>query len=268
MLNKDSFNRLVKARNGFLLYNKNDMYIGKSIEKYGEFSQLEARVFEQICRNGDVVFEVGANIGAHTVNLAKLVGDGIVIAFEPQRLVFQSLCANLAINSISNVYAFQEAVSNENGTIKIPECDFTKTNNFGGINIENSKRGTIVNKTKLDNFINRISSLKLLKIDVEGMEIDVVNGAKELIKKFKPIIYIENDRQEHSKNLIELLWSLDYKLYWHLPPLFNKNNYFKEEENIFKNLISVNMFCVHKDTNVEVNDKEEILDSSSHPMKK
>ena len=268
MPDNNSFNRLIKARNGFLLYNKNDMYIGKSIEKYGEFSQLEAKLFEQICRDKDVVIEVGANIGAHTINLSKLVGEGTIIAFEPQRLVFQSLCANLAINSISNVYAFQEAVSNENGTIMIPECDFTKTNNFGGINIENAKKGTLVNKIKLDNFVNRISSLKLLKIDVEGMEIGVINGAIELIKKFKPIIYVENDRQEHSKNLIELLWSLDYKLYWHLPKLYNENNYFKEKENIFKNLISVNMFCVHKNMNIKVNDKEEILDSSFHPMKK
>ena len=55
MPDNNSFNRLIKARNGFLLYNKNDMYIGKSIEKYGEFSQLEARVFEQICKNGDVI---------------------------------------------------------------------------------------------------------------------------------------------------------------------------------------------------------------------
>ena len=268
MPDNNSFNRLIKARNGFLLYNKNDMYIGKSIEKYGEFSQLEARVFEQICKDGDVVFEVGANIGTHTVTLAKLVGEGFVIAFEPQRLVFQSLCANLAINSISNVYAFQEAVSNENGTILIPECDFTKTNNFGGINIENTKKGTLVNKIKLDNFVNRISSLKLLKIDVEGMEIGVIEGAVELIKKFKPIIYVENDRVEYSKNLIELLWSLDYKLYWHLPKLYNENNYFKDKENIFPNLVSVNMFCVHKDTNVEVSDKLEILDSIFHPMKK
>ena len=268
MLNNNSFNRLIKARNGFLLYNKNDMYIGKSIEKYGEFSQLEAKVFEQICKDKDVVIEVGANIGTHTINLSKLVGEGFVIAFEPQRLVFQTLCANLAINSISNVYAFQEAVSNENGTIMIPECDFTKTNNFGGINIENAKKGTLVNKIKLDNFMNRISSLKLLKIDVEGMEIGVIKGAVELIKKFRPIIYVENDRQEHSKNLIELLWSLDYKLYWHLPKLYNTDNYFKDKENIFQNLVSVNMFCVHKDTNVEVSDKLEILDSSFHPMKK
>lgn len=268
MPNNNSFNRLIKAKNGFLLYNKNDMYIGKSIEKYGEFSELEAKLFEQICKNKDVIIEVGANIGAHTINLSKLVGEGFVIAFEPQRLVFQSLCANLAINSISNVYAFQEAVSDENGTMLIPECDFTKTNNFGGINIENAKKGTLINKIKLDNFINRISSLKLLKIDVEGMEIGVINGAIELIKKFKPIIYVENDRQEHSKNLIELLWSLDYKLYWHLPKLYNEDNYFKEKENIFKNLISVNMFCIHKDMNIEVTHKEEILDSSFHPMKK
>ena len=268
MLDNNSFNRLVKAKNGFVLYNKNDMYIGKSIEKYGEFSQLEAKVFEQICKNKDVIIEVGANIGTHTINLAKLVGEGFVIAFEPQRLVFQTLCANLAINSIPNVYAFQEAVSDENGTMLIPECDFTKTNNFGGINIENSKKGTLVNKTKLDNFINRISNLKLLKIDVEGMEIGVIKGAVDLIKKFKPIIYVENDRIEHSKDLIELLWSLDYKLYWHLPKLYNENNYFQDKENIFSNLVSVNMFCVHKDTNVEVSDKLEILDSSSHPMKK
>ena len=262
------FNRVIKSRNGFLLYNKNDIYIGKSIEKYGEFSHLEAVLFEQICKDGDIVFEVGANIGAHTINLSKLVGSGYVVAFEPQRLVFQNLCSNLAINSISNVYTYQEAVSDENGTIVIPECDFTKNNNFGGINIENAKRGTTVYKQKLDNFINKIDKLKLLKIDVEGMEIGVIKGAKELIKKFRPIIYVENDRQEHSKNLIELLWSMDYKMYWHLPKLYNKNNYFKDNENIFGNIVSVNMLCLHNDSLIKIIDMDEVVDSNYHPMKK
>ena len=262
------FNKVIKSRHGFLLYNKNDIYIGKSIEKYGEFSHLEAKLFEQICKAGDVVIEVGANIGAHTLYLSKLVGNGFVFAFEPQRLVFQNLCANLALNSISNVFAYQEAISDENGSILIPECDFTKNNNFGGINIENTKNGTTVNKQKLDNFLNKLNRLKLLKIDVEGMEISVIKGASELIKKFRPIIYVENDRQEHSKNLIELLWSLDYKLYWHLPKLFNENNYFKEKENIFGNIISVNMICIHKDIDIKVNNMKEVLDSNLHPMKK
>ena len=225
MVLENRFNKLIEARHGTILYNKNDIYIGKSIEKYGEFSYLEAKIFEQICKAGDVVIEVGANIGAHTLYLSKLVGNGYVFAFEPQRLVFQNLCANLAINSISNVFAYQEAISNGNGTIIIPECNFKENNNFGGINIENTKNGTTVNRQKLDNFLNKIDRLKLLKIDVEGMEILVIKGAKELIKKFRPIIYIENDRQEHSKNLIELIWSMDYKMYWHLPRLYNKNNF-------------------------------------------
>ena len=262
------FNKVIKSRHGFLLYNKNDIYIGKSIEKYGEFSHLEAKLFEQICKEGDIVIEVGANIGAHTVYLSKLVGKGVVIAFEPQRLVFQNLCANLALNSISNVFAYQEAVSNENGTILIPECDFTKNNNFGGINIENTKNGTTVNKQKLDNFLNKINRLKLLKIDVEGMEISVIKGASELIKKFRPIIYVENDRQDHSNEIIELLWSLNYKMNWHLPRLYNKNNFFNEEENIFGNIVSVNMLCLHKDSSIEILEMDEIINSKHHPMKK
>jgi FkbM family methyltransferase len=244
------------------------MYIGQSIEKYGEFSELEVKLFEQICKDKDIVFEVGANIGTHTVNLSRLVGNGFVFAFEPQRMVFQNLCANLALNSISNVFAFQEAVSNENGRILIPECDFSKNNNFGGINIENTKIGTPVNKIKLDNFIDKINRLKLLKIDVEGMEIGVIKGGKKLINKFRPIIYVENDRQQHSKDLIELLWSLDYKMYWHLPRLYNKDNYFKNEENIFGNIVSVNMLCIHKESLTKILDMDEVIDSNYHPMKK
>ena len=156
-MSNNSFNCLIEARHGYYVYNKNDVYIGKSIEKYGEFSHLEAKLFEQICKEGDIVIEVGANIGAHTVYLSKLVGKGVVFAFEPQRLVFQNLCANLAINSISNVFAYQEAVGEENGNIVIPECDFRKNNNFGGINIQNSKSGMVVNKQKLDNFLNNIN---------------------------------------------------------------------------------------------------------------
>ena len=268
MVLENRFNKLIEARHGTILYNKNDIYIGKSIEKYGEFSYLEAKIFEQICKAGDIVIEVGANIGAHTLYLSKLVGNGFVFAFEPQRLVFQNLCANLALNSISNVFAYQEAVSNENGTIIIPECNFKENNNFGGINIENTKNGTTVNKQKLDNFLNKIDRLKLLKIDVEGMEISVIKGASELIKKFRPMIYVENDRQEHSKELIELLWSLDYKMYWHLPKLYNKNNFFCQEDNIFGNIVSVNMLCLHKDSSIEILEMDEIINSKHHPMKK
>lgn len=202
--------------------------------------------------------------------LSKLVGggEGIVLAFEPQRIVFQTLCANLAINSISNVHTFHTAVSSEEGFINIPDLDYSKSNNFGGVSLANIKKGATVQKVKLDSFLNKINRLKLLKVDVEGMEIDVINGSKQLINKFKPIIYIENDRVENSEKLIDLIKSLDYKLYWHLPKLFNENNFYKNKENVFNNIVSVNMLCLHKDSNIKIEKMQEIVDSKFHPMKK
>ena len=92
------FNALVRAKHGLMLFNKNDTYIGRSIGKYGEFSEGEIAIFDQLCRPGDIVVEVGANIGTHTLPIAKMVGvAGRVHAFEPQRIVFQTLCANMAL---------------------------------------------------------------------------------------------------------------------------------------------------------------------------
>src|SRR5437773_2697778 len=91
------FNRLKQCRHGMMLYNINDVYIGRSLDQYGEFSEGELDLFQQFVKPGQLILEVGANIGAHTVWLAQAVGStGTVLAFEPQRIVYQALCANLA----------------------------------------------------------------------------------------------------------------------------------------------------------------------------
>jgi len=265
----EKFNKLIKAKEGFCLYNKNDQYVGRSIENYGEFSQLEVELFEQICKEGDTVIEVGANIGTHTQYLSNKVGNnGKVLAFEPQRIVFQMLCANIALNSLTNVFTYQMALGNEDNTLMIPSIDYSKTGNFGGISIENTKKGEPVIQKKLDSFISQIQRLKLLKIDVEGMEKQVLEGSLKIIKKFKPILYVENDRQEKSQLLIEYIQSLGYELYWHLPKLYNPDNFYKNKNNIFGNIVSVNMLCVHKSLNINVEKMKKIEDSKLHPMRK
>ena len=88
-------------------------------------------MFRQYVRPGWTVLEIGANMGAHTPSLAKMVGaSGAVHAFEPQRILFQILCANVAINALTNVYTYHAAVGREAGTIVVPKLDYTAERNY------------------------------------------------------------------------------------------------------------------------------------------
>ena len=82
----------------------------------------------------DCVLDVGANIGTHTVALAAHVtAAGAVYAMEPQRLTFQLLCANIALNALTNVVCLNVAVGETAGTTRIPTLDPLIENNFGGL---------------------------------------------------------------------------------------------------------------------------------------
>ena len=99
--------RTKDCRHGRLMYLLNDAYIGRSLDVYGEYSEGEIDLFRQLLRPGDVAIDVGANIGALTVGMARLVQPGgAIVAFEPQRTIFDILCNNLRLNSLANVTAF------------------------------------------------------------------------------------------------------------------------------------------------------------------
>lgn len=83
---------LKECRHGRMAFLRRDQYVGRSLALYGEFSQFETELFAQFIRPGMAVVEVGANIGAHTVSLAQMVGPhGAVFALEPQRVIFQRI---------------------------------------------------------------------------------------------------------------------------------------------------------------------------------
>ena len=105
----------LETRHGPMLAFRHDAYITRSIELYGEFSGREWKLFEQLVEPGQTVVESGANIGAHTVPLARRCAPGPLYAFEPQQRVFQALCANLALNDITNVVASPDACGAEAG---------------------------------------------------------------------------------------------------------------------------------------------------------
>lgn len=245
-----SFNTVKPCRHGLMLFNPKDAYVGRSLDLYGEFSEGEAQLFAQVVRAGDVVVEVGANIGALTVPLAKLAGPtGRVFALEPQRVLFQTACANLALNSVTNVVMRNEAVGAEAGTLAVPSLDYSAAANYGGLPLgpEAGWAGKQVPVEEvpvvtLDSL--NLARCRLLKIDVEGMETEVLLGARETVARCRPLLYVENDRTEKAERLVGLLRELGYALHWHTPPLYLPDNFARNPENVFGHILSFNVFGV------------------------
>ncbi len=168
-----------------------------------------------------------------------------MLAFEPQRVVFQTLCANLALGSHSNVYAYHQAVGAAAGSIVVPDVDYRQPGNFGGLALGSFEQGERVSVMTIDGL--GLSRCNFIKIDVEGMEQQVLAGGAQTLARLKPILYVENDRQDKSAELVRYIDSLGYAMYWHTPPLFSPNNFFANPENVFGNIVSLNMLCIHRD---------------------
>jgi FkbM family methyltransferase len=250
-LDPDGFNELKMCRTGPMLYNKHDIFMGGSLQKYGEFSIREQELFAQMVTPGSLVVEVGANIGAHTVELSRLAGrDGEVHAFEPQRIIFQALCANLALNQCTNVFASQAAVGERVGSISVPSLEPSVRYNFGGVSLRGVTHGETVPLITLDSL--DLPACQLLKVDVEGMEVEVLNGAGQLIQTHRPIMYVENDRLDRSEELLGIVDRLDYKAYWHFPRVFNPRNFYGDTVNIFGDAMSINVLCVPRETRLDI----------------
>lgn len=264
----NEFNCLVRGRHGLYIANKNDFYVGNALISYGEYGEIEWEFLSQFVQSGSVVVEVGANIGTHTVAFAKAVGEaGRVIAVEPQRVIFQYLCANLSLNGLLNVETYHCGCGSDNDTLIVPEVDYgaAKRQNFGGISLGTSGKGEPVRIMKLDDLVAAGRWVDLIKIDVEGMESEVLKGASDIIRKYRPLLYVENDRLEKSEALIKQLFALDYRLYWHAPALFNKDNYFHEETDCYNNIVSYNMICVPRETAISI-DLAQVGDPTEHPL--
>lgn len=233
--------KTLATRHGPMLALPQDQFITRCLEIYGEFSPGEWALLAQIIKPGMAVVEVGSNIGAHTVPMARACAPGTLYAFEPQQRVFQILCANLALNGVTNVIASPDAVGAEPGTASIPPLDYSADGNFGGVSLQSTQApGQKVRIIRLDDL--DLPTLGLLKVDVEGFEVQVVTGAQATIRRCRPTLYIENDRPPHQRQLIDLIHALDYRLYWHTPPLAGPGNFNGVTENVFgRSYVSINM---------------------------
>lgn len=257
--------RLRACRHGPMLYNAHDRYVGGSLDAYGEFSEAEVELFAQLLRPGMTALDVGANIGAHTVPMARLVGPGgRVVAYEPQRVVFQTLCANLALGGVENVEAHWAAATATPGPARVPRPDYAAPGNFGGIALADPAAASeAVAGLPVDSL--GLRACHFIKVDVEGMEGAVLEGAARTIAHHRPILYVENDRAPRSRDLLGRLLGLDYRLWWHLPPLFRPSNYAGAATDGFPGVVSINVLALPREGGSTLASPYEITDAGDRP---
>lgn len=220
---KASRNILVSCDHGLMCvnrfdYNANRVGHGSALLDHGNVCTQEAHVCIDAIKHIEkpVIFDVGANIGAFTNWLARFFKSGTVHCFEPQRAVFQLLCANLAINNLHNVYTHNIALGEINSKIKILEPNYDIPADFGTFSlvnntIENKTTSLIIDMYTIDAFLDayEITKLDLLKIDVEGMDLSVLRGAEKSIRKYKPVIFVEYfDNNTNIRDDIEKFLSI------------------------------------------------------------
>lgn len=229
------------CKHGLFIYNPNDTFIGASLENYGEWCEYELDLLRKFIKPGDTVIDVGANIGTHTVAFSRMVGkDGKVFAFEAQPRIGKILAANVQLNRLQNVFWSDKAVGMSCADIRIADLPPDSTPfNFGALPIfsdQGQGHYSDAEMTTIDSFAadgDAFSiSPSLIKIDVEGMEADVIRGAKGTIERCKPILYVENNGLDSSA-ISAVLDEIDYRAYWSIGPYFNPLNAFKNARNIW-----------------------------------
>jgi FkbM family methyltransferase len=183
---------------------------GQWLLDHGNTSTVEAaNCYESIKEFSEpVIFDIGANIGTFTTWMARAFPRGKVYAFEPQRVVFQMLSGNAAINNLYNVYTHNIGIGKENCKVEFEEPDYFDKCDFGTFSLVEkivppSKNKFILSINTLDWFVeyHNIPKVHMLKIDVEGMDLDVLTGGTNTIKKQLPVIFIEHC--DNRKTILE-----------------------------------------------------------------
>jgi FkbM family methyltransferase len=143
-----------------------------------------------------VIVDAGANTGVVTIPLAYAVKpkNGIVHSFEVQQKLFYALCGTVVLNDYDNVNVYNCGLGSSESVLMIEDIDYEKPQDFGIISLidqekiskSNHKHVQIISLDSIE-----LDRLDFIKMDVEGMELEILNGAEKTIKQNRPWAYIE-----------------------------------------------------------------------------
>jgi FkbM family methyltransferase len=196
-------------------------YMGNCIYWHRYYSKDELLVLHTILEKNMTFFDVGANNGYFTIYAAKRLPQGKVISFEPVSPVFQNLLFNIKLNNFTNITAYNLGLSDgEKDRLEIFTSDndlYDALSTFYPTGERTKKLGEI-KLSALDTIAEELSlnSIDVIKIDVEGAELEVLKGSQRVLSKFKPKILIEINEETYQaagytvKDLTDFLEAFGY----------------------------------------------------------
>lgn len=175
----------------------------------GSYEHAKQRLFARMLHSGDVVFDLGANVGFYTLLAAAKVGDaGRVIAFEPLPDNVRRIHQHLRLNHVKNVRVMEGAVGLRNGTARFePHA----SNAMGKISTKGSVDVSLFSLDALTDS-KTIPDPALMKVDVEGAEFDVLRGASRMLERARPAILLATHGSAVHRECCDFLSSAGYSL--------------------------------------------------------
>ena len=210
---------------GSELHLSHSYHIDRNILIFGCYDAELHRALEQIVKPGNVCFDIGANMGEMTLHMAQLAGpSGAVHAFEPIPRIHDRLEKNIRRNGLKNVHLHRFALSNTNGTCRIASALSTQDNQ-GLASIVNTDDKALTQREEiavrtLDDFVreNSIARIDVMKIDIQGAEMFLLEGGKKVFGEMAPDLFIEISPQDlkgagfDSRDLCRALQEYGYTL--------------------------------------------------------
>lgn len=211
----------------YLLFNTTDI-ITTLIRDQGQFRDEITTVAYEYLKDfvNPIVYDIGCNYGSFTIPLAAQLSSGVFFTFEVQKPIFNQLCASISLNQLSNISTYNVAVGNDINTIDVEMLDYYNSQNYGAFSLNkevrtNNPQGNLyttniykIQQIRLDDL--QLPNPDLIKITVNGMELDVLLGASDIINRSKPIVLVScwsNEFFKESKDkIIEIIKTYNYSI--------------------------------------------------------
>jgi FkbM family methyltransferase len=206
-------------------YPARDTVVGRCLRETGEFARIELE-FLEACLTGmspGLVLDVGANIGAIGLPLARRFPQMSVRCFEPSPAVYSALCTNIVTNGIDNAVPYSLAVGSAPRVIPFPAPSAASEINFGAVGLDvecNATSPTIL--VAVDGL--GLADVRLAKIDVQGHDLAVLQGGARTWRASLPVVFFEGGPDQKTAQGIRLLRDLGYRCYWMYSPFLTPGN--------------------------------------------